>query len=120
MRQTVIALALAAATLSPVAASAQAEEDESLLDRGLRQLLDGLAEEVGPTLRDLDELGERMSPLLRDMQRALGDVVDDLSLFEPPEVLPNGDIILRRKDPERPPRSPQDLPAPLPDGAIDI
>lgn len=117
MGKRAVILAVVAATLVPASAPAQSVDGESAVEQGLRDFLDGLAEEVGPALRDLEDLGQTMTPLLRDLQRSLGEVVDDLSQFEAPEVLPNGDIILRRKRPEAP-EGP--LPEPRPDGTIDL
>ena len=57
-----------------------------------------------PTEDELQQLGElaeswmkrfadRMSPMVEQLQ----DMVDDLNAYEAPEMLPNGDIIIRRK-----------------------
>ena len=76
---------LVAATLaiSPV----QAEENDlseglDLLSQGTQLLLRGLMGEIEPTLRELETA-------LREMH-----------LYHPPEVLPNGDIIIRRRVPK--------------------
>ena len=52
----------------------------------------GLMDEMEPALRDLQE---GMEPALRDLMEKL----DDLDAYHLPEVLPNGDIIIRRKTP---------------------
>jgi len=57
------------------------EEGFSLLEEGTRLLLRGLLSE--------------MEPALRELQGALRE----LDAYHPPEVLPNGDIIIRRKAP---------------------
>ncbi len=44
----------------------------------------------------LDQLTEQILPLLEE----LGEKVGELSEYHAPEVLPNGDIIIRRKTPE--------------------
>ncbi|HEU0222670.1 MAG TPA: hypothetical protein VFR34_10745 [Paracoccaceae bacterium] len=53
--------------------------------------------------RALQGLAERLLPHLE----ALRERLQDLDQYEPPEVLPNGDIIIRRKrpGPESDPRS---------------
>ena len=51
------------------------------------------ADEMEPALRDF---AERMGPALADLL----EKIDDLSAYHPPEMLPNGDIILRRKTPQ--------------------
>ena len=103
---------LALMLLVPVAAPAQeaapSEESEEiteglgLLERGARTLLRGLMGEVEPSMRDMAEALENW-----DFK---GFTLDDLGRYHPPERLPNGDIIIRRK-------SPLDTPA---DGEIEI
>ena len=57
-----------------------------------------------PTEEELQRLGEiaqgwmkqfadRMSPMVEQLK----EMVDDLNAYEAPEMLPNGDIIIRRK-----------------------
>jgi len=48
-----------------------------------------------------------MMPLLSE----LGAMIDDLNAYHPPEILPNGDIILRRRvplDPDAPDETAED------------
>ncbi|NHW17243.1 hypothetical protein HA071_25590 [Escherichia coli] len=59
-------------------------------------------------------MGE-VEPRMRDLARALEDwnfeglTIDDLGAYHPPEKLPNGDIIIRRKIPlEGPSEDPMD------------
>ena len=100
--------ALAAQT-PPPADQAAPEPSESLdeglglLERGLRLLLEGLMGEVEPALGELGTKLQDFAPLLRELSTMVGD----LTQYEAPERLPNGDILLRRK-PGAPP------PAPLP------
>ncbi|MEM6325343.1 MAG: hypothetical protein AAF748_16770 [Pseudomonadota bacterium] len=70
-------------------APAHAQNDElsegiDLLDEGMRLLFRGLMNEMEPAMRDLQE------------------GLSDLSGYHPPEFLPNGDIIIRRKTPLEP------------------
>lgn len=44
-------------------------------------------------LEKLEELTKPLMPLLRDLE----DTIRDIPSYHPPEVLPNGDIIIRRK-----------------------
>lgn len=62
-------------------ASGDVEEGMNLLSEGTKLLLRGLLGEVEPAMRDL--------------QDALGN----LNAYHAPEILPNGDIIIRRKTP---------------------
>ncbi len=112
------ALALALATPLPAAAQifgeerapeagAEAEDDGfSLMEEGARLFFEGMMSEMDPALRQLHALLEDVGPKLADfvaeMGPALRDVlerVEDWSVYHPPEVLPNGDIILRRREP---------------------
>lgn len=77
----------------PPGDSRDIDEGMDLLSEGARRLLRGLMGEVEPGMRDL---AERLQDWDFD---GLG--VDDLGAYQPPEVLPNGDIIIRRK-PSRP------------------
>lgn len=103
-----IAAILLALTLS-VPSVARAEDENNNGDairRGLELLFEELqegmedfAQNAGPALR---QFLEEMGPALSDMI----DQVEDWSRYEPPEMLPNGDIIIRRKpdpEPELPP-----------------
>lgn len=101
MRQPpgICALALAFLLLpGPLAAQTSREEGEG----------------IGPILRDfLDGLG----PGLEALRERLGE----LGQYEPPEVLPNGDILIRRKrQPPAPEPGPDSAPEPLPDGQIEL
>ena len=76
---------------------------------------------MGPALEEFQDRAQEMEPALRqfveEMGPALRDLMDqvgDLSAYHPPEVLPNGDIIIRRKSP----LELQDTPAP--DGEIEL
>ncbi|MEL7132975.1 MAG: hypothetical protein AAGK77_11245 [Pseudomonadota bacterium] len=118
-----IALAL---TFSVVATPtlAQDTEDEggwSLMGRGAQLLMEGLMQEMEPALEDLQGLAQEFGPALRDFTAQMGpalrdllEEVEDWSVYHPPELLENGDIIIRRKTPED-----QEV-EPDPDAQIDI
>ena len=74
MRCLIIILALMAAP-----AQAQVEPPQSLLEK-------------------LERLTKPLVPMLRD----LGEQIEKMPGYYPPEVLPNGDIIIRRKEPLKP------------------
>jgi len=84
MKQIVVYTFCVALAATPLAA----QEDESLsegmdlLSQGTRLLLKGLMGEIEPALRELE------------------GALQDLNAYHPPEVLPNGDIIIRRKVPK--------------------
>ena len=97
-----IPLALAA---SP--ALAQDDDSRSLMERGAELFMEGLRQEMAPTLDDLrgmaEQFGPAMQSFLAEMGPALGEILEevkDWSAYHPPEILPNGDIILRKKTPD--------------------
>ncbi|MEM8848771.1 MAG: hypothetical protein AAGE03_01915 [Pseudomonadota bacterium] len=97
------------------AVAQQAEPDApSLMERGLKLFMEGFMEEMEPALRELEDLAEEAGPLLEQLQSQLGDAIGDLDAYHAPEILPNGDILIRRKEP---------LPDGVtenPDGSIDL
>ncbi len=77
-------------TAAPAAAQEEGRdwrEGLGFLQEGAERMLRGLLDEMDPVLRDLR------------------DRIDDLSVYHPPEVLPNGDIIIRRRTPLEPEHS---------------
>jgi hypothetical protein len=119
--------ALLIVALSAVPASAQEQDGEglSLMERGAQMFMEGILQQMEPTLKDLEGLGEEVGPALRgfaeQMGPALSDIlgqVEDWSAYHPPEILPNGDIILRKKTPDD--VGPETAPELGPDGSIDL
>lgn len=72
------------------------KEGADLMSRGFQMLLDGLAKEMDP-LKD-QVTRDMVEGLAKGWQQLLLEM-DDISAYHPPEFLPNGDIIIRRKDP---------------------
>jgi len=79
-------------------------EGYSLMEEGARLFLRGLMDEVDPAMEGLRDLAGEMTPALREFVQEMGpalvdllDKVEDITNYHPPEMLPNGDIILRRK-----------------------
>ena len=70
-----------------------------LLQQGTRLLLESLMEEIGPALQGLE------------------DAVIDLNAYQTPEILPNGDILIRRKTPLEADPLTED---PLEDGEVEL
>ena len=117
MRAAILILALAA-TPALAEEDGGAEEGLGLIDRGVELLLRDLLDRMDPAIEEfqkqmdpaLEEFRNQMGPALealRDRLEALGD-------YHPPEMLPNGDIIIRRKTPLQP------LPEGNPDGSVDL
>lgn len=78
---------------------ASADEGFSLLREGARIVFESMLDQMEPALRGMQEdFGmalREMEPALRDLAAMIGD----LKNYHPPEILPNGDIIIRRKSP---------------------
>ncbi|WP_428926034.1 hypothetical protein [Marinibacterium sp. SX1] len=113
MRRFVIlmALPLALATTAPALAQATDPETEP------RSWLDGLRDNMDDALGDLQGLAETWGPAMRSFIEEMGpalnnmmDEVKDWSRYETPEMLPNGDIIIRRKPDAPDPDAPEDPP----------
>lgn len=113
-----VAVCLAAA---PVQAEEPAEDDGfSLMEEGAKLFFEGIMREMEPAMDDLRGLAEEMEPAFRkfaqDMGPAFADLlgkIENLNSYHPPEMLPNGDIILRKK-------TPQEMKEGDADGEIDI
>jgi hypothetical protein len=108
MRAYLAALVLAL----PAAAQEAPPEPPGLMEEGLRQFMEGLGREMAPMLDDLEALRREAAPLLDRLEQRLADAMGDLDAYHPPEILPNGDIILRRRvppkpEPEAPPAAPE-------------
>lgn len=117
MKQILLPAALIALLSSPLAAQEAGEEDSgsSLMERGAELLWEGLRQEMAPALEDLqglmDEIGPSLGAFLSEMGPALAEIaneVEDWSAYELPEILPNGDIIIRKKQKDNAPADKQD------------
>ncbi|MFY0309531.1 hypothetical protein ACFMBG_06500 [Leisingera sp. D0M16] len=106
MKQILLPAALIALLSSPLAAQEAEGEDNgtSLMERGAELFWEGLRQEMAPALEDLqgmmEEIGPAMGAFLAEMGPALAEIakeVEDWSAYELPEILPNGDIIIRKK-----------------------
>ncbi|WP_052265195.1 hypothetical protein [Ruegeria sp. ANG-R] len=102
MQRVLIICAACAATAFP----AHAEEDggKSLMERGAELFLEGLRQEMEPAIEDLRGLADQFGPALQSFMQEMGPAlaelaaqVQDWSAYEVPEMLPNGDIIIRKK-----------------------
>lgn len=111
-------LLLVALMAGPVAAQDVAPDDKSeglsLIERGAEIFLRGLMKDLEPTFEDFrtmaEEFGPQMQALLLEMGpklEALANQIDDIRNYDSPELLPNGDIIIRRKT-DAPDWSPED------------
>ena len=79
-------------------------EGGGLIERGAQMFLEGLLKEMEPAIDEMQSLGERITPAFRDFMSEMGPAmaelfenVEDWSRYHAPEILENGDIIIRRK-----------------------
>ena len=93
---------------SPALAQTTAPEPEpgrDLMEEGAKLLLRGLLSEMAPAIDELQNFANGFGPRLQlfteEMGPAFADLlgkVDDLAFYQPPTFLPNGDIIMRRRE----------------------
>ncbi|MEM8693929.1 MAG: hypothetical protein AAGG57_18920 [Pseudomonadota bacterium] len=89
------------------AAAAQEDEGLSLMERGAQLFMEGIMRQMEPAMDDFQGLAEQFGPSLRSFAQEMGpalqdllDEVKDWSVYHPPEILENGDIVIRKKTPE--------------------
>lgn len=106
MKTIFVICTVCAFCIQPV--SAQEDDGASLMERGARQFLEGLLNEMEPALEGMGAFLDQMGPALADIMAE----VKDWSVYETPEILDNGDIIIRRKPDNVPQTDPLNDPAP--------
>ncbi len=117
MRHVITALSFALVTALPAQAEelGDTERGFDLLQEGSRLILEGILDDMRPMLEGARPFfEEEMLPFLE----SLGDLIDDLSAYELPERLPNGDIIIRRS-PDHPWIEPEEQ-REAPEGEIEL
>ncbi|MGJ8625736.1 MAG: hypothetical protein ACSHXB_02145 [Sulfitobacter sp.] len=111
---------VAALTMFPLVAGAEEDRGLSLMERGAQLFMEGILKEMEPAIDEFSGLADQMGPALKNFATEMGpkltellEQVDDWSAYTAPEILPNGDIIIRRKPdhPMVPPETPTE-PAP--------
>lgn len=115
-RGLLFALALSLAVPLPVQAQETApapEEGPSLMERGLSLFFEGFTQEMEPALDEMAQLLEQLGPTVAPAMEQLLALVDDMTNYEMPEMLENGDILIRRK-PDAP------VVQPPPEGTVDL
>jgi hypothetical protein len=92
-------LGLLVLPLSPALAEGQSSSDVeqgmSLLEQGAQMMMRGMMAEMEPSLNEMADAFAQAQPVLRD----LVGMMKNLNDYHPPEMMPNGDIILRHKLP---------------------
>jgi hypothetical protein len=100
-----------ALVLLPLPTLAQ-DDAPSLMERGAEMFMEGLMQEMAPAMDDFRSFAEDIAPMFEEMSAEMGAAfaqlfkeLDSISNYELPEILPNGDIIIRRS-PDAPPYVP--------------
>ncbi len=104
MKQLILAALLAT---GPAPASADFLKDFEQFSKESQKFLEGWVDKIGPSI---EAFGPTLDTLL--------EKIDDWTFYELPEMLPNGDIIIRRKK-SAPKIAPPAKPAPD-DNAIEL
>lgn len=112
---------LAAVLCMPLPALAQedgeVEQGFSLMEEGAKLLFRGIIDEMEPAIDDFKGMAKELEPALELLATKMGPALleimnrlDSVRYYESPEILPNGDIIIRRSldAPEYVPRDPAD------------
>jgi len=103
---TTAAFIASAPLVAPVfAQESEIEEGMSLIEQGALLFFRGVMSEMEPAIEDFKGIADELAPALRlvfeDMGPALIELmqqIDDIEYYQTPEILPNGDIILRRRE----------------------
>ncbi len=107
MKQIVVLTFALGLIITPAAAQdseAEVQDGFDLMEEGARMLMRGLIAEMEPAMEDLRGSLEDFAPVMGEFAREIGPAfaellgqVDDFRYYGSPEILPNGDIIIRRK-----------------------
>ena len=114
-----VVLILSSALFVPPAV-AQEGGGLTLMERGALLFMEGMLKEMEPAIEEFSGLADDLAPAIREFADQMGprlnailEEVEDWSAYEVPEILPNGDIIIRRKA-ERPVPKPAPTVEPAP------
>lgn len=80
---------------APAPSAEDLEQGLSLMEQGAQMLLRHMMGKVEPSLQEMTEALKQAQPQLLKLLA----MVDDIRNFHAPEVLENGDILIRRKTP---------------------
>ena len=105
MKNVLVTAAVLTALAAPVHAqeSSDTQEGFSLMEEGAKLLLRGLMSEIEPNMQEFQNLMEGFGPAMQSFMVELGprldellEIIDDIENYGQPEMLPNGNIIMRR------------------------
>ena len=106
MKQIILACALCALPVTAPAQTAEVEEP-GLIEQGINLLFQGFMEEAAPAIDDMAAAMDKLGPAMAQLTA----LIDDLTNYEAPRMLENGDILIPRKP---------DAPAPAPQGETEL
>jgi len=115
----VLALTVLLPLTTPTLAEEPKTEGFSLMEEGAKLLLRGMMAEMEPALDGMGQALEDAAPMLEELGPQLAEllsVMGDFRNYQAPEVLENGDILIRRKTPLPDAAKPD----PIPKGEIDL
>ena len=119
MRRLAYALSLPLLIALPAQAEEPKDEGFLLMEEGAKLVLRGMMAEMEPAFDEMEKALGDMQPMLDELGPRFAELLTlmgDVTNFHPPEVLENGDILIRRKAP-----LPEALPPrPGPDGEIEL
>ena len=102
MKQILLTTALILS--ATIGAAQDKEEGFDLMEEGAKLLLRGLMTEMEPQLKELEEFAQEVGPAMKLLADEMGPAlaalmnqIDDIRNYDAPELLPNGDIIIRRR-----------------------
>jgi hypothetical protein len=90
-----ICLPLAPLQAQEASPNADVEEGMGLLEQGAQLLMRGMMAEMEPALKEMADAFTAAEPMLRDLIAIMGDAAN----YHAPVILPNGDILIRRRLP---------------------
>ena len=91
---------IATSLLFTLSLTLPANADDGTKQDWFEKLGEGFSGELKENLLEqFQDLAEEMKPLMEDLSQRF----DGVTGYHPPEVLPNGDIIIRRKENQNPP-----------------
>ena len=107
MKRIIILSLIAGLAAQPALAQdtpAPEEEDGfSLMEQGAKLFMRGIMSEMEPALDEMRQSMDELGPAFAEFAQAVGpafaqllDTIDDIRNYEAREILPNGDIIIRR------------------------
>ena len=104
MKHLILAVALSLSPFAVAAEDGDMAEGVDLIEEGAQMLLRGLLDEIEPQLDEFEAMASEMGPLVEMLADEMGPgfleltrQIDSFTHYEAPEILPNGDIILRRR-----------------------